>query len=648
MDYSRLAREIVDHVGGKENITSVTHCFTRLRLVLKDRKLADKDQVSRLEGVISVVDGGGQFQVVIGNKVEQVYDEVVKLVDVSGEPEDEGKKSIANTVFQVISAMFTPLVPAIAASGLLKGILTAAQLYMNSRGVDITGTDTYVVLYAASQIIFYYMPIFLACTAAKALKTSQFTAMAIGGLLVYPQIDALMQDASTVTRVLGIPMVKGAWQIGDVERVFSYTESVIPIILVVIVLKYLEKLLKKVIPEILQVILVPGLSLIIMVPVTFGVLGPVGIYIGNAIQVVYNTIIGFNVILGGALIGGLWCVFVAFGAHRALVPISFNDVAVSGRQTLMAMSSPANFAQGGAALGVMLRTKNSQLKSVAASTSLTAALAGMTEPALYACNLILKKPMLCAVISGAVGGAIIGWGGVYAESHVNGCLLTAVAYAAGGMNKFLIYLLGCGVAFFGAAALTFIVGFEDDKPDGEQETPEEKEPVQEQEDQEPMEEEQPEKADIRIGSPVKGKLISLKQVKDEVFATGALGKGAAVIPEKGEVVAPEDCQVSVLYETGHAIGLKLDSGVELLIHIGIDTVELGGRFFTKYASQGARLSKGEKIVSFDIENIRQAGYDPTVCLIVTNTEDYQAVVKAEGSQVDEGTDAVIIEKKKEE
>ena len=264
MNYGKLAREIVDHVGGKENITSVTHCFTRLRLVLKDRKLADKDEVSRLEGVISVVDGGGQFQVVIGNKVEQVYDEVTKLVDVSGEAEDEGKKSIANTVFQALSAMFTPLVPAIAASGLLKGILTAAQLYMNSRGVDITGTDTYVVLYAASQIIFYYMPIFLACTAAKALKTSQFTAMAIGGLLVYPQIDALMQDASTVTRVLGVPMVKGAWQIGDVERVFSYTESVIPIILVVIVLKYLEKLLKKIIPEILQVILVPGLSLIII------------------------------------------------------------------------------------------------------------------------------------------------------------------------------------------------------------------------------------------------------------------------------------------------------------------------------------------------------------------------------------------------
>ena len=643
MDCRKLAREIVDQVGGKENITSVTHCFTRLRLVLRDRKLADKEKVSRLEGVISVVDGGGQFQVVIGNKVEQVYDEVTKLVDVENSAPDGEKKSAANAVFQVISAMFTPLVPAIAASGLLKGILTAAQLYMNSKGVDITGSDTYVVLYAASQIIFYYMPIFLACTAAKALKTSQFTAMVLGGLLVYPQIDALMQDAGTVTRVLGIPMVKGAWQIGDAEKVFSYTESVIPIILVVIVLKYLEKFLKKVIPEVLQVILVPGLSLIVMVPVTFGVLGPIGIYIGNAIQVAYNAIIGFNVILGGALIGGLWCVFVAFGAHRALVPVSINDVAVSGSQTLMAMSSPANFAQGGAALGVMLRTKNRQLKSVAASTSLTAALAGITEPALYGCNLRLKKPMICAVISGAVGGALIGWGGVYAESHVNGCLLTSVAYAAGGMDKFLIYLLGCGIAFFGAAILTFIVGFEDDPTEPEGSARKLVMPEATAETADICEEEVPEKVDIRVTSPVKGKLIPLSQVKDEVFAACALGRGAAVIPEKGEVVAPEDCEVSVLYDTGHAIGLKLKSGVELLIHIGIDTVELGGRFFAKEVSQGAKLTRGDKIVSFDIEGIRQAGYDPTVCVIVTNTEEYKAVAKAPRNRAEEGADAILIE-----
>lgn len=643
MDYPKLAQDIVSLVGGKQNISSATHCFTRLRLVLKDKTAADKEKLKRLEGVISVVEGGGQLQIVIGNKVDQVYDQVISLIGTE-EKRGEGpeKKNGASVIFQALSAMFTPLVPAIAASGLLKGILTAAQLYMNSKGADITGTDTYVVLFAASQIIFYYMPIFLACTAAKALNTSPFTAMILGGLMVYPQIDQMMQDVGSATRVLGIPVVKGAWQIGNAEKVFSYVESVIPIILVVIVLKYLEKGLKRVIPEVLQVILVPGLSLIIMVPAVFGVVGPVGIYIGNGIQTVYNAIIGFNVVLGGALIGGLWCVFVAFGAHRALVPISINDVAVSGSQTLMAMSSPANFAQGGAAFGVMLKTKNRQLRSVAASTALTAALAGITEPALYGCNLRLKKPMIAAVISGAIGGAVIGWGGVYAESHVNGCLLTAVAYAAGGMEKFLIYLLGCGIAFVGAAVITWIIGFEDD---GEQE---EKIEQREREDSCPEPEEKaPEQIDFTIQSPVKGRLISLQQVNDEVFASCALGKGAAVIPEEGEVVAPENCEVSVLYDTGHAIGLRLDSGAELLIHIGINTVELNGKYFEKHTAQGKRLKQGEKIVSFDLEGIRKAGYDPTVCLIVTNTDQYRHVGKAAGDRVDRGETVIAVQNREE-
>ena len=439
MDYRKVAQDIIKNVGGEQNISDVTHCFTRLRFVLKNRQLADKDVVNHLEGVISVVEGGGQFQVVLGNKVERVYDEVMQLVHIDGSSAPMEKQKWYSVAFQVLSGMFTPLVPAIAASGLIKGILTAANLIMKNKGVDITTSDTYVVLFATSQIIFYYMPIFLAFTAAKALKASQFTAVIIGGLLVYPQIDALMQDVGTATSVLGFPMIKGAWQIGETTRVFSYTESVIPIILAVIFLKYLEKFLKKVIPEVVQVILVPGLSLLVLVPLTFTVFGPVGIYIGNAIQMGYTALTGFNMIFAGAVIGGFWCVFVAFGAHRALVPISINDVAVSGSQTLMAMSSPANFAQGGASLGVMLRTKNKELRSVAASTSLTAALAGITEPALYGCNLRLKKPMIAAMISGAVGGAIIGGGGVFAGSHVNGCVLTAVAYAEGGFGKFAIY-----------------------------------------------------------------------------------------------------------------------------------------------------------------------------------------------------------------
>lgn len=660
MDYKKAARDIVKNVGGEQNISDVTHCFTRLRFVLKDRKLADKDVVSHLEGVISVVEGSGQFQVVLGNKVEGVYDEVMKLVHVDGSSAPAEKQKWYNTAFQVLSGTFTPLVPAIAASGLIKGILTAANLIMTSRGVDITTSDTYVFLFAASQIIFYYMPIFLAFTAAKALKTSQFTAVIIGGLLVYPQIDAIIQDVGTATRVLGFPVIKGSWQIGETTRVFSYTESVIPIILAVIFLKYLEKFLKKIIPEVVQVILVPGLSIIVLVPLTFTVFGPVGIYIGNIIQMGYTALTGFNMVFAGAVIGGLWCVFVAFGAHRALVPISINDVAVSGSQTLMAMSSPANFAQGGASLGVMLKTKNKELKSVAASTSLTAALAGITEPALYGCNLRLKKPMIAAMISGAVGGAIIGGGGVYAGSHVNGCVLTAVAYAEGGFGKFAIYVLGCAVAFFGAAALTYVLGFDDgimedkgipaSEPSGGEESAGEaaSEAVSAEEEKPEICDPMPTEVDLVVTSPVQGILTSITEIKDPVFAAGALGKGVAVIPEEGVIAAPDDCEISVLYATGHAIGLKLKDGLELLIHIGINTVELQGKYFTKHAKDGDFLKKGEKIVSFDIDGIRNAGYDPTVAVIVPNSESYQAIARAESGLVDLNSEILYVQKQKGE
>lgn len=649
MDYKKVARDIVKNVGGEQNISDVTHCFTRLRLVLKNKKLADKEVVNHLEGVISVAEGGGQFQIVIGNKVEGVYDAVKELVHLEGSSGAMEKQKWYSTAFQILSGMFTPLVPAIAASGLIKGILTAANLIMTNKGVDITTSDTYVFLFAASQIIFYYMPIFLAFTAAKALKTSQFTAVIIGGLLVYPQIDAVVQNIDTATRVLGLPVIKGAWQIGETTKVFSYTESVIPIILAVIFLKYLEKFLKKVIPEVVQVILVPGLSIIVLVPLTFAVFGPVGIYIGNVIQMGYTALTGFNMIFAGAVIGGLWCVFVAFGAHRALVPISINDVAVSGSQTLMAMSSPANFAQGGASFGVMLKTKNKELRSVAASTSLTAALAGITEPALYGCNLRLKKPMIAAMISGAVGGAIIGGGGVYAGSHVNGCVLTAIAYAEGGFGKFAIYVLGCAVAFFGAAALTYVWGFDEgvmeDKAGAAKEASGAEGIVQSEKTQvseicDPM----PAEPDLAISAPVEGILTSITEMNDPIFSAGALGKGVAIIPEDGTVYAPDDCEVSVIYETGHAIGLKLKDDLELLIHIGINTVELKGKYFTKYVNEGDFLKKGTKIVSFDREGIKKAGYDSTVAVIVSNSDSYRAVAKAEKALVKTGEEILFVQK----
>ena len=472
MDYKQIAQNILDAVGGADNVQDATHCMTRLRLVLRDPSKASKEKVEKLEGVIQVVEAGGQFQVVLGGKVNKIYDEFLPLVNVKGGEEmaiTGDKGSIVNTVLQIISKIFTPIVPAIAASGLIKGLLSAAS---RLGWVDPAGS-TYILLFAASNIIFYFIPVLLAYTTAKAMKCSEIIAMVLGAFLCYPQVDALVQDVATVSTIFGLPVVKTAFTIGESTRVFSYTESVIPIVLSVIVLSYLEKFLKKYIPEILQIILVPGLCLIIMLPVMLTVVGPIGAYIGYGMQWLYSSLMGISPLLGGAVVGGLWGVFVIFGAHRALLPIGLNDVSVTsaihncgaGHNTLMCYAGAANFSQAGAALGVMLKTKSKELRQVAAAGSLSAFLVGITEPAIYGCNLRLKKPMVCAIIAGALGGAIMGIGGASNHGFANNGILTIATYycADNTFGMFLAYLIGIAVAFFGAAILTYIVGFEDDR-----------------------------------------------------------------------------------------------------------------------------------------------------------------------------------------
>lgn len=470
MDPKKSAEEILDAVGGPDNITEVTHCFTRLRFELKDRSVVDDERVSHIEGVIQVMDAAGQYQVVLGAKVTKVYDELLPMLGISAAKADEEDKpqvatesheSVGNRILAVVSKTFAPLIPAIAASGLIKGLLTAVSLICKQQGIDITTNDTYVLLYAASQVIFYFLPIFLGYTMAKSLKCNEVIAMMLGAFLCYPQVDKIIQDVATPTTIFGLPVVKAAWTIGESTKVFSYTESVIPILLAVAVLFFVERFLEKHIPEILQVILVPGISLFVMIPLTLCVLGPVGIYVGNGIQFVYYALMNFNSMLGGAVIGGLWGVLVIFGAHRALLPVGLNDVATTGKQNLLAFAGAANFAQGGAALGVMLRTKNEEMKSVAASAVISAVLVGITEPAIYGCNLRLKKPMVCAIVGGAIGGAIMGLGNVYGDAFANNGVLTIFTYAAFGMQAFAFYLVGCLVAFAGTAVATYAVGFED-------------------------------------------------------------------------------------------------------------------------------------------------------------------------------------------
>lgn len=629
MDNHDVAQRILEEVGGKENISSLTHCFTRLRFVLKDKSKANKEVISNLEGVIQVVEASGQFQIVLGNKVEKIYDELMPMVgELEETNNDNGEKiGIGTKILNTVAAIFTPTVPAIAASGMLKGILAVAALIgLNMYGVDIKTYNTYIILNAASDALFYFMPIILARSAAKVFKTNDYIAMILGATLCYPAIVDLMTGENPVT-LFGIGITQA-----------NYVSSVVPIIIAVFVLAYVEGFVKKIMPEVLKVIMVPTLSLLVMVPATLMIFGPIGIYFGNVVNWAYYYIMGLSPILLGAFIGGIWCVLVIFGAHRAIIPIGINDVAKTGRQNLLAFAGAANFSQAGAALGVFLKTKNKNLKTVAASATVTA-LFGITEPAIYGANLRLKKPMIYAVISGALGGALMGWGGSYGNAFANQGVLTIPVYAEAGTKAFVCYLLGCLIAFGGACIMTVVLGFKDLPEENAKKVQETlTDAVKEAINDDLVFED----SDLVVDSPVEGRTISLADVPDEVFASGAMGKGIAVYPSKGEIVAPMDATVSVLYPTMHAIGLTLDNGVEMLIHIGIDTVNLDGKFFEKHVNVGEHLTKGQRIVSFDMQGIEAAGYDLTTSVIITNSNNYVAIGSTKDNHIETNSNLLFL------
>ena len=633
MNYNQIAKDILTNVGGSGNVKGLTHCFTRLRFQLKDSKKANKETIEHLEGVISVVESGGQYQVVLGTKVNQVYDAIIPMISIDESTEISVEKvSIWNRILIAVSAMFTPMVPAIAASGLLKGFLTIAKIMAAKQGVDITVNQTYTLIMAGTDALFYFMPVILAYTSAKVFKANEFIAMALGGTMCYPSVVALMTGKDVVS-MFGVTITKA-----------SYASSVIPIIIGVFILSYVQKFLEKIIPEILKIILVPGLSLLVMLPATFMVFGPIGIYIGNAITFVYTGMMNLSPAICGAFIGGMWCVFVIFGAHRALLPIGINDVAQFGHQNLLAFAGAANFSQGGAALGVMLKTRNKDLKTVAASAAISASVCGITEPAIYGCNLRLKRPMIYAIICGAIGGAIMGVGGVYGDSFANNGILTFATYAAFGMKPFVYYLVGVGVSFFGAMILTYLFGFDEmgDKKKKTEKTAADQTTESNTTAETKNHELDPSEADLFLYSPIEGEAVSMTKVNDEVFSSMALGNGIAIIPEKGEVVAPEDCTVTLIYPTLHALGLMLDNGVEMIIHVGINTVQLEGKHFKKFVEEGSHIKKGTKILSFDIDALKKEGYDTVVPIIVSNTPVFQQVsgITGKGANLEKSVIAI--------
>lgn len=625
MDYQAIAKEILKDVGGKDNIVDVTHCYTRLRFVLKDTKQANKEALLQTEGVISVVESGGQYQVVLGNKVAHVYNALEPLLaqQLTTKTSTKEKNSLGNRILNTVAAIFTPVVPAIAASGMLKGILAIAVMVANNfYQVDLKPLNTYIILSAASDALFYFMPVILGYSAAKVFKTNEYIAMVIGATLCYPTIVSLMTEESAVT-LFGLHVTKA-----------NYVSTVIPIILAIFMLAYVQRFLEKVITEVLKIIMVPTLSLLLMIPATLLLFGPIGIYLGDGVNWLYYYIMNLSPILLGGFIGGIWCVLVIFGAHRGLVPIGINDVARTGRQNLLAFAGAANFSQAGAAFGVFVRTKNKDLKAVAASATVTA-LFGITEPAIYGANLRLKKPMIYAVASGAAGGALMGWGGSYGTAFANQGLLTIPVYAEAGTKAFICYLLGCGIAFFGAFLLTIFLGFNDLPLDESRQEPSLKTET------EAVKEKQ------RIQAPVQGQLVSLDQINDEVFASQQMGKTLAIYPTEEQIVSPGNGQVTALYPTHHAIGLKLDNGAEILLHIGINTVELKGRGFETFVKVGERVRLGQKLLSFDKQIIQAAGHDPTVLVIVTNTAEMAVIETTKQTEITPQTNLFFMQVKEQ-
>ena len=625
MDYQAIAKEILKDVGGKDNIVDVTHCYTRLRFILKDTKQANKEALLQTEGVISVVESGGQYQVVLGNKVAHVYNALEPLLaqQLTTKTSTKEKNSLGNRILNTVAAIFTPVVPAIAASGMLKGILAIAVMVANNfYQVDLKPLNTYIILSAASDALFYFMPVILGYSAAKVFKTNEYIAMVIGATLCYPTIVSLMTEESAVT-LFGLHVTKA-----------NYVSTVIPIILAIFILAYVQRFLEKVIPEVLKIIMVPTLSLLLMIPATLLLFGPIGIYLGDGVNWLYYYIMNLSPILLGGFIGGIWCVLVIFGAHRGLVPIGINDVARTGRQNLLAFAGAANFSQAGAAFGVFVRTKNKDLKAVAASATVTA-LFGITEPAIYGANLRLKKPMIYAVASGAAGGALMGWGGSYGTAFANQGLLTIPVYAEAGTKAFICYLLGCGIAFFGAFLLTIFLGFNDLPLDESRQEPGFKTEAG------TVKEKQ------RIQAPVQGQLVSLDQINDEVFASQQMGKTLAIYPTEEQIVSPGNGQVTALYPTHHAIGLKLDNGAEILLHIGINTVELKGRGFERFVKAGERVRLGQKLLSFDKQIIQAAGYDPTVLVIVTNTAEMAVIETTKQTEITPQTNLFFMQVKEQ-
>ncbi len=622
MDYRKTAREIYEHVGKKENIISAAHCATRLRLVIADNEKADKDAVENINGVKGVFFAQGQMQIILGTGVvNKVYDEFIQIAGISESSKEELKQVAASRanpfqrLIKTLGDIFVPIIPAIVASGFLMGIMEALNFMVNNGYLNIdTSGSIYTFAQLFSNTAYTFLPILIAYSAGKVFGANPYLAAVIGMIMIHPNL----QNAWTVATE-GVQATQKVWfGLYSIDMV-GYQGHVIPVVIAVWVLAQIEKKLHKIVPAMLDLFVTPLVSVFVTGYLTLSIIGPIFVTIENGLLDGVQYLIALPFGIGSFIMGAFYAPTVVAGVHHMYTIIDLGQIAKFGMTFWLPLASAANLAQGGAALAVALKTKDQKIKSMAVPSALSACM-GITEPAIFGVNLRFGKPFVMACIGGACGA-------LFASVTALGATGTGVTGIFGillCLNQPLSYLLMMAISIGVAFVLTWMFGYKDSVSETCQEA--EKEKTQgEKAEAEKLEIQESVTGEILLDSHMEGEAIPMSEVKDETFAAEVLGKGIAIIPKKGEVTAPCDAVVETVFTTRHAIGLKADNGAEILIHVGINTVELGGKFYTSHVTEGDRVRTGQVMLTFDMEKIKEAGYDVTTPMIVTNSDDYQEI-----------------------
>lgn len=624
MDYVETSKKIVEAVGGAGNISSAGNCMTRLRLILKDDKKADDEKVKSIKGVKGVMRQGGQYQIVIGNEVSNLFKEFKKLGNWGEDGGGAPAKAEGNPVqrlFGFVSGCMTPMLPAMLGAGMLKVVLTLLTTFAGMS----TESSTYILLFAFADAFFTFLPIFMGVTIAKKMGGSPMLFMTVGAALCYPNLISLMGGSLGELGVfLGMPCT---YLFGIPVICATYTSSVLPMLLMAPVMKWAEDFADRVSPNVLKSFLKPLLFIIICIPCSLYVLGPLGNVIGNVMSNVFVAMYNAAPWLTVGVLSAIMPFIVMTGMHYALVPLMFNNLATIGYDVIVAVTMfCSNIAQGGATFGVALKTKDEDTRSEGIACGISACVAGVTEPAMYGINLRFLKPMIGAVVAAGVSGLFCGLTGV--RGYVAGgspsflSLITFIGGEGNPMHGVIFGAIGGVMSLLIAAAVSFILYKDPEKTDSSSGGSAPAEPAL---------------ADDVITSPLAGEAKALTSIEDTVFSTETLGKGIAIEPTAGEVRAPFDGVISTFFETGHAFGLVADSGVELLVHVGMDTIKLGGKGFEPQVKEGDRVKKGQLLLKFDLDYIKSQGLPVTTPVVVSNTDDYAEVEALASGTVDLST-----------